>query len=217
MKSEIPEILKRYGFRLEKILDDEKFTILDCELPDLCADRLDYFLRDPLIPTDFDRKFIYDNVRKMTNSIVFTDQKAAFAFSDLYLKMNHVFWARPFDEVLYFLMTDIFKIGFQKGFIKKEDLFSTEKEFLKKLEAAKDNDVKEKLFLIENLKVKDIITSSKEFDCSYFVKSKFRIIDPKVLTDRGARALSEINVGYKKIKKDFEDGLQKEKWIGYEV
>ncbi|MFB6294564.1 MAG: HD domain-containing protein, partial [Candidatus Nanohaloarchaea archaeon] len=41
--SEIPEILEEYGFALDDILDESEFPLLERELPDLCADRIDYF------------------------------------------------------------------------------------------------------------------------------------------------------------------------------
>lgn len=44
--SEIPTILKKYNINVGTILDKERFHLLDAELPDLSADRIDYFLRD---------------------------------------------------------------------------------------------------------------------------------------------------------------------------
>ncbi|MBI2263045.1 HD domain-containing protein [Candidatus Berkelbacteria bacterium] len=44
-KSEIPGILKKYGLDLEYILDDKNFPLKEKDLPDLCADRIDYSLR----------------------------------------------------------------------------------------------------------------------------------------------------------------------------
>ena len=46
--SSLPEILVKYNFDLEYILDDKNFPLKENELPDLCADRIDYSLRDML-------------------------------------------------------------------------------------------------------------------------------------------------------------------------
>src|SRR3989344_4642865 len=46
LDSEIPGILKKYGLSAKRILNKSKFHLLDAELPDLSADRIDYFLRD---------------------------------------------------------------------------------------------------------------------------------------------------------------------------
>ena len=45
--SEIPAILAKYGYTYEEILlDDSKWTLLERSAPELCADRVDYTLRD---------------------------------------------------------------------------------------------------------------------------------------------------------------------------
>lgn len=43
--SELAEIITRAGFCLDEILDDSNFILKERDLPDLCADRLDYCLR----------------------------------------------------------------------------------------------------------------------------------------------------------------------------
>ncbi|MDY6761594.1 MAG: HD domain-containing protein, partial [Candidatus Nanohaloarchaea archaeon] len=44
--SRIPAVLQEHGFVLDDILDESAFPLLERDLPDLCADRIDYFLRD---------------------------------------------------------------------------------------------------------------------------------------------------------------------------
>jgi uncharacterized protein len=43
-RSDVPEILRRYGLAVETVTDYHRFGLLERELPDLCADRLDYAL-----------------------------------------------------------------------------------------------------------------------------------------------------------------------------
>ncbi|MBD3280344.1 HD domain-containing protein, partial [Candidatus Dojkabacteria bacterium] len=45
-KSEIPKILRKHKHRLEEILDHKLFPMLERDLPEICADRIDYSLRD---------------------------------------------------------------------------------------------------------------------------------------------------------------------------
>jgi len=44
--SEIPAILKKHGFSLKRLLDEHNFKLLERKIPGLCADRIDYTLRD---------------------------------------------------------------------------------------------------------------------------------------------------------------------------
>ena len=48
-KTEIPEIIKKHDFDSEYILDDANFPLKEKDLPDLCADRIDYSLRTAVI------------------------------------------------------------------------------------------------------------------------------------------------------------------------
>lgn len=46
-ESDIPEILEKHGFDYQRILfDHTKWTLLEQPAPELCADRVDYTLRD---------------------------------------------------------------------------------------------------------------------------------------------------------------------------
>ncbi len=215
LNSEIPTILKKYKINLEKVLNENNFPILEKNLPNLCADRVDYFLRDPFLTNSFKKDFIIESLSIYNKELIFTKSKAAFYFSKQYLKMNHIFWARSLDEVLYFLMVDIFKIALGKNLISKKDFFLDEETFMKKIQDFKDKDIEEKLFLIKNLKVSDIKVSEKKIKNGYFIKSKYRIIDPAVQVGNNIKRLSEIDSGYQKIKDNFTKNLLRERWIGY--
>ena len=44
--SEIPKILVKYNIDVNYILNDDNFLLKEQKLPELCADRIDYILRD---------------------------------------------------------------------------------------------------------------------------------------------------------------------------
>ena len=43
--TDIPDILQKYGLAIDYIIDDTHFPLKETNLPDLCADRIDYSLR----------------------------------------------------------------------------------------------------------------------------------------------------------------------------
>ncbi len=55
-KTEIPHIIKKYGFDLNYILNDENFPLKEKKLPNLCADRIDYSLRTVIIFDELDKE-----------------------------------------------------------------------------------------------------------------------------------------------------------------
>src|SRR3989344_2208425 len=62
-QSEIPGILEKYHFDLEYILDDRNFPLKERDLPDLCADRIDYSLRTAVVFKEIENgKFFTDNL-----------------------------------------------------------------------------------------------------------------------------------------------------------
>ena len=54
--SEIPDILDTFGFTVNRILDEKNFPLLERDMPDLCADRVDYGLRDFTAKLGFSEK-----------------------------------------------------------------------------------------------------------------------------------------------------------------
>ena len=45
-RTELPDVLARHGYDWRAVLDDDAYPLLEQPLPALCADRIDYFLRD---------------------------------------------------------------------------------------------------------------------------------------------------------------------------
>lgn len=213
--SEIPEILKKHKIDLKKILDEGNFPVLERPLPDLCADRIDYFLRDPHLPEDFDKEGILDGLVICKEIIVFKDTAAALYFSRQYMEMNDLFWANHLDELLYFLMVDIMKIALKEKLIAHSDLFLTEDEFLRKIQAGNNKYIDDHIELIKNLSKEQVVVSETKIPSGYLVKSKIRIVDPQIFSGDKLNKLSEIDPEYKKLSEDFYRERSQERWIGY--
>lgn len=69
--SNIPNILKTNGFNIERILDESNWSILEKKAPKLCADRIDYTLRDLYHYKKITKKEIKD----FLNSLIFKDNE----------------------------------------------------------------------------------------------------------------------------------------------
>ncbi len=215
LDSEVSSILKKYNIKLDKVLNEKKFTLLEKPLPDLCADRIDYFLRDFSLFKKIDSQKILDSLATHNGQIIFKDNKAALYFANQYLKMNAIFWAHPFEELLYLIMTDVFKLSFKKGITSHKNLFLTEEDFLIVLKKANDSVINQKLKLIESLKRNQLIISNNRIPNGYSVKSKIRIVDPLVLENGKITRLSTLDLEYKNKANDFYKKHSKKRWIGY--
>ena len=178
-KSEIPDILERYGIDTNFILDKHNFPLLEKELPDLCADRLDYSLRNGIHYKEIDidkinyfLKNLYVDERKW----IFKDFESAKKFAEYFLKMNNIYYSDLSSAKMFRTVGDTLKHALEKEYITKKDLYTTDKQVLDKVKKYLDKDKKLKiLFDRMDGKIK-IENNPNNYDVKVFCKS--RIVDP---------------------------------------
>lgn len=205
--SEISTILKKYKLGVEKILDEKKFTLLDKPLPDLCADRIDYSLRHLIELREISRREALDIIKSLSiwnNEIIFSNFEIGRKFSFLYLFLNKEFYCNPLQATIFKMISNMVKIGMKKGVLNEADLFKTDDIILSKLKNSDDREILNMLSLVSDLKV---IEDSENYD--FFVKSKVRWVDPKVLVENRVLRLSEIDSEYRKVVKKWIERVKK--------
>jgi uncharacterized protein len=198
--SNIPEILLKYGFDYKKIAEIKSYSLLENEIPSVCADRLDYALREI---KDFESKeninLILNNFLNYKGEIVFSSSEAAEIFSRGYLKCNEEHWAAPETKARYAILSNILKNAINKNIISFEDLKKTDKEVVNKLLDASDEDINLKFELLrKGLELNDSLEGEED---SVELITKKRYIDPFVLVNDDLKRLSSLS-------KDYNDFLQ---------
>lgn len=176
--SEIPSVLKKNGFNTLSILPIEKWSLLEQPLPSLCADRIDYTLRDlstyNMISLEDACKFV-DELRVVDGKICLKTTEAAEWFVKAYYKEVIDFFLHPSNVYGYAVLTDILKIATAKQIIHLDDLLLDDETVWKKLIDSKDHEVLQKMKDIG----KEVINDERAYDIHQ--KKKVRIIDPFVL------------------------------------
>lgn len=135
MGSEVPDVLQKHGYHIDQILDGE-FSILEQPLPHLCADRLDYTLRDSLhaglINRQQARLFLQHIILK-EDKIMVTDAAQAEWINSTFERLNQEVFNLPLylyaNEQLAILIRDFLK----NGFLKEADLFKDDTFLLNKI------------------------------------------------------------------------------------
>jgi len=179
--SEIPKILKKYNFDLERILDEHNFPFLERKLPDLCADRIDYALRDRAGYLK-DNSKIKDYMAGFTivdNEIVFKNKDIAFDFAKDFLEMDYKVWSAPLEIALFQILADAIKVALEEKIISQDDLFQDDDFVYNKLKKSGNKKV---LDLIEKLNPKLEIGFDKN-NYDFHSKNKLRFVDPKFIID----------------------------------
>lgn len=214
-KTEIPEILKKYGFDLDYILNDENFPLKEKNLPDLCADRIDYSLRDGIHYAKFDKSYadyFLDNLIVKDNRWVFKNFESAKKYAEFFKKMNTKFWAGMPTALMFTTVGDYLKYALEKKYISEKDLYTTDKEVIDKINAFLDKD--EKLRLFWDRMNNKIGSSLNEKDYDFLAPCKSRIVDPLCIHEGRVLRISDIDKNWKEVIE--EESKPKEYHIKFE-
>jgi HD superfamily phosphohydrolase len=206
MESDLPSILKKHNFDVKRILDETNFPLLEQEIPGLCADRLDYFLRDMLVCEILTQKqvdYFLENLIVVDGKIVMKNKESAKLMGKKYIKGNYELWAPIFVVGQYNLLALIIKSALKRGVIKEDDLFRTDDEVYNTL--WNDQESKEKLRLLDP--EVDYIENPKDYD--FYIKTKLRYVDPLFLEDGKIKRLSEEDLKYKESLQKLKDFIAK--------
>ncbi len=193
-KTEIPDILKKYNLGLDYILNKDNFPLLEKKLPDLCADRIDYSLRSATGYGEINKKevnsLLVDLITE-NNNWIFKNQGNAKRFSQLFEKINKIYYAGFSSAVMFRTVGDAIKYALEKKYISKDDLYTTDKKVLKKIKKHQGKDKALNLLLRRmNNKIK-FANNPKDYQARVFCKS--RIVDPLFKKEDSDIRLSEID------------------------
>lgn len=191
-KTEIPAILRKYGFDPDYILDDRHFLLKEKNLPDLCADRIEYSLRMEVIfeeMSDKNKEELLDNLTAENNNWVFKNFASAKKYAELFLKLNTDYLSGLPAAIMFRATGDCLKYALGKGYISEDDLYTTDRLVVEKVQSFLDKDERLKLLFGRMNKKTKIINSPSDYDASVFCKS--RIVDPLFKDGKKLKRLSE--------------------------
>jgi len=196
--SKIGKLLKKNKYDLAKIVNNNNHTMLDKELPDIAADRIDYMLRDPLGMNSQLVKKIIDSLVIKNKEFVFNNSFFANLFANHYYNLNKNVWSSIFWTVNHKILADIIKLIIDRNYAKKEDLFlKNDEEITRIIEKNKDKDIGMLIKKMKNLDYHKIKVVSKKDKYDYNWKKKNRFVNPKILIDGKIKKLSDINPEWK--------------------
>ncbi|MGE3820776.1 MAG: HD domain-containing protein [Isosphaeraceae bacterium] len=188
-RSDMVEALAAWGYRPSDFFDDAIYPLLERPLPWLCADRLDYFLRDSLACGVTDPTFVARVLAHLVvvdGTIAFDEVKVAREAVEAFAEMNRDWWASPTEAYLYNEFADALREGFRLGVLSRADLLTDDLSVLRRLQSARSPLIDEKL---------DHVIRFRPERLEGFVPlviPKTRWLDPPVLTDGVSRKLSEL-------------------------
>ncbi len=197
-RSEIPEILKKHHFDLDYILNDANFPLKETNLPDLCADRIDYSLREACVYGEItDANYFLNNLTAQDGQWVFKSFESARKYAELFSKLNKWYYSGLATAIMFRTVGDYLRHALLKGYISEADLYTTDQIVLAKIEPHHTDDERLRLLFDRmNMKIR-VKNDLTDFDVEIFCKS--RAVDPLCLDNEEIKRVSEIDPHWKTV------------------
>lgn len=183
-RSSIPEILSKYWINIEDVLNDKKHPLKEMDLPDLCADRIDYSLRtyfhyDKTPKNEIDKYL--EKLKVVDNKWIFDNFEIAKQYAELFQRMNDFYYSWIESAVMFATVWDFLKYAWNMWYVNRDDFYTTDKEVLDKINKYLDSDERLKLLWDRMNNKIPFENNSSNFDKNLFCKN--RIVNPLFIKD----------------------------------
>jgi uncharacterized protein len=189
-RPDIVDALSRLGYSPRDFYDDSIYPLLEQPLPDLCADRMDYFLRDGRacgVVTPDAACRILDHTATREDRIILTDVVVAREAVALFEAMNRDWWASPTEAFIYNEFADALREGIRLGVLHLDDLMTEDDQVLAKLESAHSPTIDRTLEAIRHFRPGLVVGYSPR------ITPKARWLDPLVQSGRSVERFSVLD------------------------
>lgn len=184
--SELVGILESHGYSAERLTNYHHFGLLERESPDLCADRVDYSLREfnPRLASD-----IFSGLIAFDGQIICRDLETSAKFGRAFLTLQTEHWGGYEATARYHQFASILTRAINIGVISPEDFDKDDNHIVDKLRTSSDKDITDRL---DYLRQRKLPRSSE----GVTVYKKFRYIDPPILMSGNLVRLSEVDYNF---------------------
>jgi uncharacterized protein len=183
-RSSIPAILQQHGLAISNIIPLEQWPLLEQEMPDLCADRIDYTLRDLLRIGFIDGASLHTFLAQLQNyegKIVCRSLEAALWFTEQYARLVLELFLHPRELFANQQLAAALRLALSNGDVQEEDLFLQDAELFSRLQELHHPDIDHYLhYLQPALEVIEDMAGNGEK-----IALKARHLDPLVLQEDG--------------------------------
>jgi uncharacterized protein len=187
--SEIPMILNAYGYSLDRIIDYHNFGLLERDGPQLCADRVDYALREANIEL---AQSIAAGLIVVDGKLICRDQETASQMGRLFIHCQLNNWGSYEGVARYHLFSAALKRALALGIIDKEDFMLDDEYVVSKLKTSTDHQIQK---LLNYLRQKPL----PKVDTGIVVYKKFRYVDPQFLDGNKLVKLTDTDIEYRTV------------------
>jgi len=193
--TDIPAILQCHGYHWLDFMQEDHFPLLEQEIPHLCADRLDYFLRDArdlgLAPGNEIARTLA-HIHNHQGRMLVDDLEVARWLGYTFIEADKASWANFREVGLYELAARAIRRGLQIGVLVEADLWGTDRPAWGKLQACDDPELQENLVRVHPA----TRFTWDEVNPTFWVSTKLRSIDPQVNLAGQILTLSQLDPAF---------------------
>ncbi|BEI80062.1 hypothetical protein CcaverHIS002_0105910 [Cutaneotrichosporon cavernicola] len=189
----LPALIKEIGLPLE-VLDEELFGLVEQSAPRLCADRLDYGLRDTVAFQHLDIEIAkaifadvsaFPGVNANNRCLALSIPDLALALARAYIATDAGVWCNPAHTDMYLRAGALIRNLVADGRLAEADLWLDDEAFWASMRAACDDDGRREMDALYTIPEEKGLRLSS--DC------KIRTLDPDMVVDGTLAPLSQVN------------------------
>jgi hypothetical protein len=199
LKKHCSDLLKKNCVPLDQ-MDPERYPMLDCPLPDLCADRIEYITHTALITnlmTPQQVRQILQDLRFENGVWYFTNIRSALLLGELSLHFTLNLWGSPWNFIIYHYFLEALERGVQIHLLELEEFFDgSDHKVLDRLQGSSDPIVRNRLQKCKKpvTFLDYLVTTTTPYHLC--AKAKFRGVDPWVQRDGKKIRLTQLHSQY---------------------
>jgi len=202
-KSEIPDILRKHGLDWRRVSEPQHYPLLEQPLPQLCADRLDYFLRDGILDlhtfTAEEGRTLLDHLQVWNARLVVDDVDIARWLGDMFMMLDNRCWCSVQEVGWYAVMARALREALDYGVITLADFEGTDAALLKRLRKCEIPSVHRWLALLDQST--DFVRDPDDYDL--VALPKVRAIDPPVWLGAQVVPLSALDEAFAERRRNY--------------
>lgn len=189
-RPDVAAALDRMGYAPADFYDDSIYPLLERPLPWLCADRIDYYLRDGRACGVVTDEVVAETLNALVvvdDLICLNDLGVARRMAALYSEMNSDWWSGPTEAYIYNEFAEVLREAMRLGALHADDLLCDDEHVLTCLKSARSRRITETLARIST------VTAEQLAGYRPRVEPKTRWLDPPVVLDGQVWRLSELD------------------------
>lgn len=190
LSSELPAILATHGFDYHDFLVEDDYPLLEQPAPRLCADRIDYFLRDAvcfdlITPTEVSQ--LFNHLTIVDERLALDDLPTARWMGETFMRCDNYSWSNYHEVGLYELTAMALRYAFEHDILQKDDIWGTDASVWQKMHERADQPLQQLLAAVHP----DVRFVEDADNPDFVLSTKIRTIDPDVLIKDEVKPLSE--------------------------